>query len=52
MDTVRYVHIWALLNTCGYFISDFFWLFFVIKGDSTLDYQTYAHHLIAVFTFY
>ena len=52
MNTVRYVHIWALLHTCGYFISDFFFLFFVIKGNSTLDYQTYAHHLVAVFTFY
>ena len=52
MMTVRYIHVWALLHTCGYFLTDFFFLFFVIKGDSALDYQTYAHHLVAVTTFY
>ena len=52
IGTVRYIHIWALLHTCGYFLVDFFFLFFVIKGTSTLDYQTYAHHLIATVTFY
>lgn len=52
MNTVRYVHIWAMLHTCGYFLNDFFWLWFVVKGDSTLDYQTYAHHLIATTTYY
>lgn len=52
MNTVRYVHIWALLHTCGYFIVDFFFLYFVVKGDSTLDYQTYAHHIIATTTYY
>ena len=52
MNTVRYVHIWALLHTCGYFLVDFFFLFFVIKGTSALDYQTYAHHIVAVVTFY
>lgn len=38
MNTVRYIHIWALLHTCGNFIVDFFFLYFVVKGDSTLDY--------------
>lgn len=52
INTVRYIHIWALIHTCGYFIVDFFFIFFVIKGNSALDYQTYAHHIIAVCTFY
>jgi len=38
MNTVRYVHVWALLHTCGYFFVDFFFLWFIVKGDSTLDY--------------
>jgi hypothetical protein len=38
INTVRYIHIWALLHTCGYFLVDFFFLFFIIKGTSTLDY--------------
>lgn len=52
INTVRYVHIWALIHTCGYFIVDFFFIFCVIKGDTALDYQTYAHHIVAVCTFY
>ena len=52
MDTVRYVHIWALLHTCSYFIVDFFFVYFVIKGRTPLDYQTYAHHLVATMTYY
>ena len=52
INTVRYIHIWALIHTNGYFIVDFFFIFFVIKGNTALDYQTYAHHIIAVFTFY
>jgi len=51
-STVRYIHIWALLNTCGYFFTDFFFLFFIIQGRTTLDYQTYAHHLVACATYY
>ena len=30
INTVRYVHIWATLHTCGYFITDFFWVYFII----------------------
>lgn len=52
INTVRYVHIWALLNTCGNFIQDFFWIYFVYEGRSSLDYQTYAHHIVATTTFY
>merc|ERR1712110_519322 len=51
-NTPRYIHIWALLNTCGYFIVDFFWLAFIVQGTSALDYQTYAHHIIGAATFY
>ena len=52
INTVRYIHIWALIHTCGYFIVDFLFIWFVIEGSSALDYQTYAHHIVAVFTFY
>ena len=52
MNTVRYIHIWALLHTCAYFMFDFTWLFFVLQASSPLDYQTYAHHIIATTTFY
>lgn len=52
INTVRYVHIWALIHTCGYFIVDFIYIWFVIEGSSALDYQTYAHHIIATVTFY
>ena len=51
-NTPRLVHIWALLNTCGYFIVDFFWLACVCRGTTALDYQTYAHHIIGTITFY
>ena len=52
MSTVRYIHVWALLHTCGNFIVDFFFLYFVVGGDSALDYQTYAHHVVATATYY
>ena len=29
-NTPRYIHIWALINTCGYFIVDFFWIAFIV----------------------
>ena len=52
MNTPRYIHVWALIHTCGYFLLDFFFLYFVTQGRTALDYQTYAHHLVAVTTFY
>ena len=52
MSTVRYIHVWALLHTCGYFIVDFFFIYFVVGGNTPLDYQTYAHHIFAVTTYY
>ena len=51
-NTPRLIHIWALINTCGYFIVDFIWLAFVVRGTTALDYQMYAHHIIGAFTFY
>ena len=51
-NTVRYVHIWSLLNTCAYFMQDLFFLIFVIGDTSTMGYQTYAHHAVAILTFY
>ena len=50
--TPRYVHVWALLNTCAYFMQDLFFLIFVIGDTSAFAYQTYAHHVIAILTFY
>lgn len=52
MNTPRYIHVWALLHTCGYFTQDACWLFFVSGGHTALDYQTYAHHIVATVTFY
>ena len=52
INTVRNVHIWATIHTCGYFITDFLWLYFIIEGRTSLDYQTYAHHIVAATTFY
>ena len=52
INTVRYVHVWALLHTCSYFLLDAWILCFVVKGFAPLDIQTYAHHLILALTFY
>lgn len=49
---MRYLHIWAVLNSCANFLQEFVWLFFVLKGTTSLDYQTYAHHIVAMTTFY
>ena len=38
INTPRYIHIWALLHTCGYFLTDFFFMWFIVKGDTSLDY--------------
>jgi hypothetical protein len=37
VSTVRHLHIWSLLHTCGYFISDFIVIWFFIQGRTTLD---------------
>ena len=51
-STPRYIHIWSLLNTVAYFMQDLFFLIFVIGDTTTMGYQTYAHHAIAILTFY
>jgi hypothetical protein len=52
LNTVRHIHIWSLLHTCGYFLSDFLVIWFLIKGDTTLDIQTLWHHALGAFVFY
>ena len=52
INTVRNLHFIALMHSCGYFIVDFFYLAFVIRQHSDLDKQMYAHHLLALVTFY
>ena len=51
-STPRYIHIWSLLNTVAYFMQDLFFLIFVIGDTSAFAFQTYAHHAIAILTFY
>ena len=36
-DQVRYWHLWALTNTCGFFIVDFGYSAFVVKRHNELD---------------
>lgn len=52
VNTVRHIHIWSLLHTCGYFLSDFLVIWFLIQGSSTLDIQTLWHHALGAFVFY
>jgi hypothetical protein len=35
--TPRYLHIWALLNSCGYFYVDFVYMCFVVAEHTALD---------------
>ena len=37
LETPRLIHVWALLHSCGYFIVDFIFFFFLVGGRSTLD---------------
>lgn len=52
VSTVRHLHVWSLLHTCGYFLSDFLVIWFLIKGDTTMDHQTLWHHALGAFVFY
>ena len=40
------------MHSCGYFIVDFCFLYFVVGGNTAMDWQTYAHHLLAAVTYY
>lgn len=51
MDTPRYLHIWALVNTCGYFVADTFCLVVIIRSFTTNDKHMIGHHIIAFVTF-
>lgn len=51
MDTPRYLHIWALVNTCGYFVTDTFCIVVIIRSFTPFDKQMIGHHIIAFFTF-
>ena len=50
-DTPRYLHIWALVNTCGYFVFDTFSLVVIQRTFETIDKQMIGHHIIAFVTF-
>jgi len=45
------LHIWALVNTCGYFVQDTFNIVVIIRTFTTYDKQMIGHHVIAFFTF-
>ena len=51
MGTPRYLHIWALVNTCGYFVTDTFCIIVIIRTFTTIDKQMIGHHVIAFITF-
>ena len=38
IETVRYIHIWSLITTCGFFIVDLFFIAVIIRGNTALDY--------------
>ena len=51
LDTPRYLHIWALVNTCGYFVFDTFSICAIMRTFTPLDKQMIGHHVIAFITF-
>lgn len=51
-ETCRYLHVWALLHTCGYFIVDIIYTALVINEHSDLDKQMYGHHILSALSFY
>ena len=51
LDTPKYIHLWALMHTVGYFIVDTFNLVFLMKDKRPYDYQMIVHHIIAITTF-
>ena len=52
LDQVRYWHYWAIMNTCGFFLTDFGYSFFVVKRNESLDVQMYVHHTLGFVTFF
>ena len=51
LETPRYLHIWALVNSCGYFIADTFNIVVIIGTFDVYDKQMIGHHVIATVTF-
>ena len=51
MNTPKYIHLWALMHSVGYFIVDTFDLIFLIPDKKAYDYQIIAHHIISIATF-
>ena len=51
MNTPKYIHLWALMHSVGYFIVDTFNLVVLIKDKKPNDYQLIGHHIIAIVTF-
>ena len=45
------MHIWALVNTCGYFVMDTFNICVLIRTFTTFDKQMIGHHVVAFLTF-
>lgn len=51
LETPKYLHIWALVNTCGYFFTDTLNIIFIMRSFTTYDKQMIGHHTIAFVTF-
>lgn len=51
LDTPKYIHLWALMHSVGYFIIDTINLVFLTKEKGPYEYQIIGHHVIAMVTF-
>ena len=51
INTPKYIHLWALMHSVGFFIVDTFNLIVLIKDKKPNDYQAIGHHIIAIITF-
>lgn len=50
-NTPRYLHIWALVHSCGYFVMDTLAISIMASEFTTIDKQMIGHHVIATLTF-
>jgi hypothetical protein len=53
INTPRYIHVWSLMHTCGFFFVDAFWLA-TMTGETVTAYdvQMYCHHFVSIFVWY
>ena len=51
IDTPKYIHLWALMHSVGYFIVDTINYIFLVKEKKPSDMQNIGHHIIAITTF-